>query len=115
MAKASYISAASTSAAVIQAGDTRLMHFSAYNNGTGAAYVRFFAGGATTAPTAGSGTPVWRVMVPAGGGVVEHLAAGDATGLMFRSGLGFTATGGAADSDTTALAANQLTLNVWFE
>lgn len=115
MAKASFISTAATQAAVIAAGDTRLLHYSAYNNGAAAAYVRFFSGGSTTAPTAGSGTPQWRVMVPAGGGVVEHMADGDSDGPIFRAGLGFTATGAAGDSDTTALAANQLVLNVWFE
>lgn len=113
MAKASYISANTTNATVISAGDTRLLHYSAFNNGASAAYIRFYAGGGTTAPTAGSGTPVWRIMVPAGGGVVAQFARSE--GPTWKQGLGFTMTAAAGDSDTTAVAANAVLLNVWWE
>jgi hypothetical protein len=66
-----------------------------------------------SAPTAGSGTPVMTIQIPgntAGAGLVLDFP----MGLAFSSGIGFTITGAVGDSDTTAVAANEIILNLFY-
>lgn len=102
------ISAASTNAQNIAAYGAQIYGYDLGNNGTSAAYVKFYDTAGT--PTVGTDVPVWVVYLPAG--TVQHFST--SLGIPFGSGLGLAITGGAADNDTTAVAANQVVVNVQF-
>jgi hypothetical protein len=89
--------AASTMAANIKAAQGALMSIQLSNSLATGVWVRFF--NSTSAPTAGSGTPIWRMYVPP----TSTVAVAFDIGLNFSGGIGFTATGGAGDTDTTTL------------
>lgn len=96
-------SAAATSAANIKSSAGTLHWAHCANNGAGWAYLKLF--NSSSAPTAGSGTPTHVFGIPPGAGF--NLPLGQA-GQRFATGIGYTITGGAADTDTTALALNQV-------
>jgi hypothetical protein len=76
-------------------------------------YVKFYNSAST--PTAGSGTPVLRIMVPgntSGAGVV---AAEFTNGIAFSSGIGFTIVSGVADNDATNISANEVIVNTLYK
>jgi hypothetical protein len=102
-------SAASTNGALIITGTSALHSFYATNTGAGAAYVKLY--NKATAPTVGTDVPVMIIPIPAavGGvpGVSPQINFG-ALGKRFALGLGIAITGGAADADTTAVAAGQV-------
>lgn len=100
------ISAATTNSTLISTGAHTLYSINAYNNGATAAYVKIYA--KATAPTVGTDTPIKSIMLPAGGGSNIVLPTqGDVVAL----GLGLGITGGAANSDTTAVALSQVIFN----
>jgi hypothetical protein len=73
------------------------------------AYVRFYD--SSSAPTTGSGTPIRTIYVPKGTrawGMFHDP-------IFFAAGIAHTITGAAADSDTTAVGANQVTINLEYE
>jgi len=108
----SLISAATTNATLVKSSAGQIAALVVGNSGAGAAYMKLYNSG--TIPTAGSGTPVWRVMVPgntAGAGAVIPIP----PGLVFSSGIGFTITGAYADNDTTAVLAGQVLANVAYQ
>lgn len=94
-------SAASTNATLVKAGSTIMFCGLFGNNGAGSAFVKFYDTG--TVPVAGSGTPFATFLIPPSQNVEVELECG------FGSGLGYTITGAAADNDTTAVLANQVT------
>ena len=95
-------SAASTNATLLKSSAGQIGLINLFNNGSTVAYLKLY--NSATTPTAGSGTPVAVIGIPAGGGNVAAIPAG----LAFSSGIGYTITGGATNSDTTAVAANQI-------
>lgn len=103
------ISAASTNATLVKASAGVLGHLSAFNTNAAARWLKLY--NAASAPTAGSGTPAMRIMVPGGGGVV--LPIGPA-GIRFTTGIGYTIVTGAADTDATAVAANEVAVNIGY-
>jgi hypothetical protein len=101
-------SAATTNAALVLTGTSGLQALFASNTGAGAAYVKLY--NKATAPTVGTDTPAMLIPVPAAvGGVpgIVQISPGF-NGYRFALGLGLAITGGAADSDTTAVAADQV-------
>jgi hypothetical protein len=101
-------SAASTNGALILTGTSGLQAYYATNNGASPAFVKLY--NKATAPTVGTDVPEMIIPVPAAvSGVpgVAQLPIGFA-GFRFPLGLGIAITGGAADSDTTAVAAGQV-------
>jgi hypothetical protein len=102
-------SAATTNGALIITGTSGLQSFYATNTGAGAAYVKLY--NKATAPTVGTDVPEMIIPIPAAiagvPGVAPPLSLGY-LGLRFSLGLGIAITGGAADSDTTAVAAGQV-------
>jgi hypothetical protein len=101
-------SAASTNGALVLTGTSGLQAFYATNTGAAAAYVKLY--NKATAPTVGTDVPAMILVVPAAvSGVpgVCTLPIGF-NGFRFALGLGIAITGGAADSDTTAVAAGQV-------
>jgi hypothetical protein len=101
-------SLATTNGALILTGTSGLQAFYATNTGAAAAYVKLY--NKATAPTVGTDVPEMIVPVPAavGGvpGAVELTPGFNA--YRFALGLGIAITGGAADADTTAVAAGQV-------
>jgi hypothetical protein len=102
-------SLATTNGALILTGTSSLAAFHATNTGAGAAYVKLY--NKATAPTVGTDVPEMIIPVPAAvagvPGVAPALTLGY-IGYRFPLGLGIAITGGAADSDTTAVAAGQV-------
>jgi len=101
-------SAATTNATAVKASPGQLGVIIATNNGASVAYLKIYN---ATSATAGSGTPIQRYLLPAGGGVAPPLGGP----LYFSTGISFTITGGAADSDTTAVALNQVQVNLGYQ
>jgi hypothetical protein len=73
------------------------------NNGASDAWIKFFD--KASAPTVGSDTPAWSLYIPKGVGRFTNTD----IGLVFSTGIAYAITGGAGDSDTTAVAAAQVT------
>ena len=101
-------SAASTNGALILTGTSGLQAFYATNTGAAAAFVKLY--NKATAPTVGTDVPEMVIPVPAAVGGVPGIAeiTPGFNGHRFALGLGIAITGGAADADTTAVAAGQV-------
>lgn len=95
-------SAASTNATSVKASAGQVGVIALTNSGAGWAYLKLY--NKASAPTVGSDTPVHVVGLPPGGGQAQAIPAG----LSFSLGIAYAITGGAANSDTTAVAANQV-------
>jgi hypothetical protein len=96
-------SAATTNATSAKASAGQVYLVSVGNNGASDAWLKLYD--KASSPTVGTDTPVWSAYVPKG-------TAREVTtdiGLVFSSGIAYAITGGAADTDTTAVAANQVT------
>lgn len=100
------ISAANTNATNIKASAGQVYGYEIGNNGASDAWVKLYNTAGT--PTAGSGTPFRVIYVPKGGRASLHAP----IGILMGTGIGLTITGGAADSDTTAVAAAQVTVEI---
>ena len=101
-------SAASTNSALILTGTSGLQAFYASNTGAAAAYVKLY--NKATAPTVGTDVPAMILVVPAAVSGVPGFCTLPIgfSGFRFALGLGVAITGGAADADTTAVAAGQV-------
>jgi hypothetical protein len=96
-------SAATTNATSVKGSAGTLYGVSVSNTGAAAAFVKFY--NKATAPTVGTDVPVITLSIPASGTVSPYL--GD-LGYRFATGIALAITNLAADSDTTAVAANQV-------
>ena len=101
------VSAASTNATVAKASAGRLLGFVLTNNAAAKVYVKFH--NQTTTPTAGTGV-VRSFGIPAGGTITFSLEGG----IAFSTGIAFTTVTGAADADTTAVAANDIVGDIFW-
>ena len=101
-------STASTNGALILTGSSGLQAFWATNTGVAAAFVKLY--NKATAPTVGTDVPEMIIPIPAAVAGVPGVAevTPGFNGHRFPLGLGIAITGGAADSDTTAVAAGQV-------
>ena len=99
--------AARTNATLLKASEGKIGGWYLYNNAAYAVFLKFYD--TKTVPTAGAGTPVLTLGVPAGGAAN---CAFDVNGLEFQNGIGFTITKLLADSDTTVLVADDLIVNL---
>jgi hypothetical protein len=103
------LSAASTNATSLKASAGKLMSLYACNLNAAVRYVKFY--NKASAPTVGTDTPILTYPIPAsttGAGVVLHLAS---DGIAFSTGIAYATTTGVGDSDTGAVAANEVILN----
>jgi len=105
-------SAASTNGSLIITGTTGLQAFFATNIGATVAFVKLY--NKATAPTVGTDVPVMIITVPAAVAGVPGTAQvmPGFNGYRFPLGLGIAITGAVADSDTTAVAAGQVKVNL---
>jgi hypothetical protein len=100
-------SAATTNGAVLKASAGTIYTLHAYNNGAGVAYVKLYN---STTVTVGTTTPALVIPIPATS-FSPPINFG-ATGQRFGTGICYAITGGAADNDTTAVAASQVKLAI---
>jgi hypothetical protein len=100
------ISAASTNSNNIKNSQGQVYGYDFGNNGASDAWVKFY--NKATAPTVGTDSVFRTVYVPKGGRASFHTT----TGIALSTGIGIGITGGAADNDTTAVGAAQVTCEV---
>jgi hypothetical protein len=107
----SVLIASGTNATSVKASAGQLYKVEITNNSANIAYLKIYNTAGT--PTAGSGTPVIRLMVPgnaSGAGAFSTYT----NGIAFATGIGFTFTGGIADADTTSVAASAFIVNLYY-
>jgi hypothetical protein len=95
--------AASTNATNVKASAGQLYGWALFNTTAAIKYVKLY--NSASAPTAGSGTPFLTIMLPAGSGTNVEFT----MGVPMGTGIGYTIVTGAADTDATAVAANDVT------
>ena len=101
------ISAATTNATSVSAtANTLLYGYYISNTNAAVRYVKFY--NKASAPTVGTDTPVLTLAIPASGAANVSFPAG----VNFTTGLAFATTTGAADSDTAAVAATEVIVNL---
>lgn len=102
------IAAATTNATSVKATAGRICNGWVFNTSATTKFMKFY--NKTSAPTVGTDVPVWTLPIPAGQG----LPLAEILGIFcksFSSGIAYALTGGAADNDTTALAAGDVIVN----
>jgi len=103
----SRMASADINATVVKGTAGKLYGFQIANNTASTKYVRLY--NKASAPAPATDTPIRRIAIPPNGVASYHVGQGlDG----FTAGIAYVATGGLADTDTTALAANDLTINM---
>lgn len=97
-------SAASTNATVVKASAGTVYSVTVSNANAADRYVKFY--NKATAPTVGTDVPVFPLRIPAG--ETRTYQIGGTLGHRFTAGIGLAITTGMADSDTGAVAANEI-------
>jgi hypothetical protein len=101
------ISAATTNATSVSAtANTLLYGYYISNTNAAVRYVKFY--NKASAPTVGTDVPVLVLAIPASGAANVSFPAG----INFTTGLAFATTTGAADTDTAAVALNEVIVNL---
>lgn len=101
------LATADTNLVAVKASAGRVYGYVISNTSAAAKFVKLY--NKATAPTLASDVPVRTIMVPAGGIAAYHVGAGLAG---FTAGIAIAATGAIGDTDTTALAANDLIIQI---
>jgi hypothetical protein len=96
-------SAATTNAAFIKNSAGTVWSIVCSNANASARYVKLY--NLATAPTVGTSVPAFTIAVPATGTVTVN---GGSNGIRFGTGIAIAITASMADSDTTAVAANEI-------
>lgn len=107
------ISAASTNATSLKASAGNVHGIYAHNTNASPRYLKLYD--KASAPTVGTDTPVLTLPIPgntAGAGFVLPLSA---LGVTFTNGIAYALTTGVADSDTAAVAANEIVVNILYK
>lgn len=100
------ISAATTNATNVKASAGLLYGLSISNTNAAARYFKLYD--KATAPTVGTDIPKMTIQVPGNGTVIRAFP----VGLAFSAGIGYAATGAITDGDTTAIGANDLSMDL---
>lgn len=109
---ASTVSAATTNATSTKASAGQVYSVTVTNTNAAVRYFKLY--NKASAPTVGTDVPVFRVAIPAsttGGGIVVPVD----VGMVFATGIAWALTTGAADSDSGAVAANELLVNICYK
>jgi hypothetical protein len=94
--------AASTNATLVKASAARVYGYQFTNLTAATKFVKFF--NKATAPVPGTDVPIYIVAIPPNAAISDT----DIVPVAFSLGLGYTITNGVADTDTTAVAANDV-------
>jgi hypothetical protein len=103
------ISAASTNATSVKASAGKVVGVQAFNVNAEERFLKFY--NKASAPTVGTDTPVKTLMIP-GQTTGAGFVVGVPHGWAFATGIAFALTTGVADSDTGAVAANEIVVNL---
>lgn len=106
------ISAASTNATVVKGTPGQMYAVQMFNTSASPRFVKLY--NKATAPTVGTDTPIKTLTVPgntAGAGLVLNWN----DGIEFTAGIGFAITAGVAHSDTSAVGADEVVVNIDFK
>ena len=103
------ISTADTNAAVIKASAGRIYSIFASNNSASWRYLKIYA--KPTTPTVGTDVPVAVYGIPPGSSIAPNYAD---IGLYVATGMAISITAGIADSDATAIAANEVAVTITY-
>jgi hypothetical protein len=96
-------SAASTNATSVKASAGNVVSIDVFNNAAYAVFLKLY--NKASSPTVGTDTPTWTIPVAPGGGFSREFPAGDS----FATGIAYAITKLQPDSDTTVVAAGDLT------
>lgn len=102
------VSAGTTNATVVKASAGQLYGWYIYNSNASARKLAFHNTAST--PTAGSSI-FFSLVIPASSGANVHIS----SGISFSSGIAITTVTGLADSDSNAVAANDLIINLFYK
>ena len=103
MTKARVMSAASTNATSVKASAGRVYELPLCNPSAALKIVKFY--NKASAPTVGTDTPVATYPLAASGGRIDIVSV---QGISFATGIAYAITGAVADTDTTAVATNDV-------
>lgn len=101
--KTRIVSAATTNATSVKASAGKVMSLRVFNNAAYDVFFKFYD--KASAPTVGTDTPTWTIPLKAGTGYSDHFHIGDD----FTTGIAYAITKLQADTDTTAVAVNDVT------
>jgi hypothetical protein len=101
--------AATDNSTLIRVGANRLVGWHARASGTGVKFIKFYD--KATAPLVGD-TPILTIGISAGDMSEIILPYG---GIIVHAGLGYRITNGAGDADATAVAAGDMTMNIFVD
>jgi hypothetical protein len=104
------ISAGSTNATVLKASAGHLYGGLAYNLNAAVRYLRFY--NTASSPTVGTTATVLLIPIPPGG---STQIPGERHGVVFGTGIAYALTTGVSDTDTGAVAANEIIVNLLFK
>lgn len=105
----SLLAAATTNATLVKRGAGRLVSIFAVNVNAAVRYLKFYD--SNRVPDAGTGTPIRRYAIPASTTGLGFVLT-PTVPMAFFQGLAFTMTTGVADTDATALTANDVILTL---
>lgn len=100
------LSAATTNATLVRNAPCNIGFLSAHNLSAAVKFLKIY--NKVTAPTVGTDTPVMVIPIPPNSHVAVPIPA---AGYRLSVGMGLAITGGAADTDTTAVALNDVVVN----
>ena len=106
------IAANNTTAVVVKGSAGTLYGVQLYGIGSAPAYLKIYD---ATSATCGSGTPVWRGIIPAASTAANGAGNNStipAVGIAFTTGITYCVTTGITDADTTAPAASTFLVNL---
>lgn len=106
------LAAGTTNATLVSATPRTVSGWHLYNAAAYAVFLKLYD--SATIPTAGSGTPVVTLGIPAASSSVMQFGRGPMEGIAFANGVGFTITKLQADTDTTVVVAGDLVVNLFF-
>ena len=102
------VSAATTNATSVKASAGQVYSITAMNQNAAVRYLKLY--NLATAPTVGTSTPVQVYALPPSGGITLSFP----VGMAFSTGIALATTTGAADSDTGAVALNEIVISLTF-
>lgn len=108
----SLVSAATTNATSVKASAGQVYEIEVFNTNASARYLKLY--NKATAPTVGTDTPYRTYTIPgnaSGAGLVRM----STIGFPMATGIAFALTTGAAASDTGAVAANEIVINIGYK
>lgn len=111
---ASRVSTADINATSVTGAATHLVKISIYSTRSTPAFLKFYNKASAPVPGSDAALILWRVTVPAsvsGAGVQDTYP----DGIAFSTGLAYVATASIADTDTTAIGAGELSINIGTE